>query len=337
MENGTAIEAIGPSAILSAGHDPEKLALATFLARYRNPKTRANYAIDLKCYMRFCMEQHVGMLDVERGHLELYIEHLQNLGLAPATVSRRFGTVYLFLEFAEIDDRIPKNPAKKVDRPKVDSDAQSRPFFEIGEIHAIITRCRRNLSVARDELTYATRPDSQCWQTRRDEAERRFRLAQRDYTLLHLMSSTGMRVGSVCALDIESLHFDTGSAYLEFIRKGGKLTRKTLPMETMLLLREHIGNRTSGPMFLNSYSNRITRHNVACVIDRLAHQVGIDRHVPPHGLRRTFATTAHQLGATNSELQASLDHADPRTTALYVRKGDGGAAARLKVAGLLSA
>lgn len=105
--------------MLPANYDPEQMAIATFLARY-DGRTLDAYRRDLRCYRAFCVEQHVGMLKVERGHLELYISQLQSRGYAQSTVARKFGVAYLFLEYAEIDDRIAKNPARKVRRPTID-------------------------------------------------------------------------------------------------------------------------------------------------------------------------------------------------------------------------
>ena len=316
-------EVITPTALMPARHDPEHLAVATFLARYKG-RTLANYTTDLRDYMRWCRGHDIGMLDVNRGDLELYIRDLEQREvnghpLAQATVARKFGTVFLFLEYAYIDDRIPRNPAKAVTRPKIDREAQRRTWFELGEIHAIIGQCRRNIVLAEQRLDRAKALPAGYRLTRArriPDAERAVKRAIRDYTVLQLLSTTGIRVGELCSLDIGSLHVDDGAAYIEYIRKGGRLTQTPLPTETLLVMMRHVEqlDRHIGPLFVTTQGNRFDRKAVQAIITRVSRQVGITRIVTPHGLRRTFASTAQTLGASQTDIQHALNHADPRTT-----------------------
>lgn len=255
-----AIEALTPSQILNAGRDPEQLAVVTFLARYSNPKTRANYTQDL------------------------------------------------------------------------------RTWFSIGEIHSIIGKAKANVELQENWLAYVTRPESRCMQRRRDEARQRVARARQDFAVLQVMATVGIRVGALCSLDVASLHVTSGTASLRYIRKGNKTTNTSLPTDTLLIVMKHLDGRVDGPLFRNDYGNRITRAGVARIINRIAASVGITHVVTPHGMRRTFATTARRLGASQGEVQQALNHVDQRTTSLYeMDKDSGGGAARHLVADLLSA
>jgi site-specific recombinase XerD len=101
------------SELVLSNLDVTKLALASFLARYREP-TLGSYQVDLRCYLRWCAAVDVEPLRVTRGQLELYLRRLESGGYAPATIARRFTTVAVFLKYAVIDGHIPSNPADAV-------------------------------------------------------------------------------------------------------------------------------------------------------------------------------------------------------------------------------
>src|SRR3954447_9293426 len=72
--------------------DVTKVAIGSFLARYREPTLTA-YKLDLKTFLGWCQVNELEPLRVTRGQLELYLRYLEGRGYAPATTSRRFGTV----------------------------------------------------------------------------------------------------------------------------------------------------------------------------------------------------------------------------------------------------
>ncbi len=98
--------------------DVTRLAVGSFLARYREPTLTA-YTEDLKAFLGWCQTYDREALRVTRGELELYVRHLESRGYAAATVAGRFGTVATFYRYAVIDGVIPANPAAAVSRPKV--------------------------------------------------------------------------------------------------------------------------------------------------------------------------------------------------------------------------
>jgi site-specific recombinase XerD len=112
--------------------DPLKRAIAGWLARYKG-QTLLDYTRDFELFLDWCAATRVHPLQVGRGHLELYIRHMENQTnhftgkpLATSTINNRFGTVAVFYKYAAIDDIIPKNPALAVDRPKIRKEEQKR-------------------------------------------------------------------------------------------------------------------------------------------------------------------------------------------------------------------
>lgn len=121
--------------------DMARLALASFLARYREPTLTA-YTQDLKAYLGWCQQYELNLLRVTRGELEMYLRFLEGRGYAAATIARRFGTVATFYKYAVIDGVIPANPADAVSRPKVAWEGQRRTVLHPLEFAALLSAAR---------------------------------------------------------------------------------------------------------------------------------------------------------------------------------------------------
>lgn len=290
----------------------EQQAVLNFLASHKG-QTRADYERNLRRFYDWCNELGLSMLDVTRGQLELYLRWMEDQTstrtrrpFAPATIANRFVAVAMFLEHACNDDLIEKNPARAVKRPKVDQEAQRRTWFDIGDFHLFVREAQRS--------------------------------TVQDAALILLMATTGVRVSEVCSLDTTDVHLERGQAYIEYVAKGGKVKRPDLPVSTLLAVQRLVDSRPDpGALFRTSRGTRLDRRGVQRVIDRLSARCGITTRVTPHGLRRSFATTAVRLGASSGEVQRALGHSDERTTSLYVRIANGGSTARHMVADLLAA
>lgn len=93
--------------------DMTKMAISSFLARYREPTLTA-YTQDLKTFLGRCQTYDRSVLRVNRGGLESYVRYLESRGYAPATIARRFATVACFYKYAVIAARagqgLPSRP-----------------------------------------------------------------------------------------------------------------------------------------------------------------------------------------------------------------------------------
>lgn len=103
------------SALVPGYLDVTRLAVASFLARYREPTLTA-YTEDLKAYLGWCQTYERDVLRVTRGELETYVRYLESRGYAAATVARRFGTVATFYKYAVIDGGHAGQPSDGRDR-----------------------------------------------------------------------------------------------------------------------------------------------------------------------------------------------------------------------------
>ena len=142
----------------------------------------------------------------------------------------------------------------------------------------------------------------------------------RDHALACLLALNGLRISEALGADIDDLDVNRGHRTLFIHRKGGKTATIPLSPRTARALDLYIGERQTGPIFLNhDGTQRLDRHASARIVRRLAKRAGIDKRISPHSLRHSFITAALDAGVPLRDVQEAASHADPRTTMRYDR------------------
>ena len=118
----------------------------------------------------------------------------------------------------------------------------------------------------------------------------------------------------------DNLDVNRGHRTLFIHRKGNKTATIPLSPRTARALDLYIGERPSGPIFLNhDGTSRLDRHASARIVRRLTKAAGIDKRISPHSLRHSFITAALDAGVPLRDVQEAASHSDPRTTMRYDR------------------
>lgn len=170
--------------------DVTRLAVAGFLARYREPTLTA-YTVDLKSFIGWCQSHDLELLRVSRGELEMYVRHLEGRRYAAATIARRIGTVATFYKYAVIDGVITTNPAAAVARPKVAWEGQKRTVLHQLEFAAVLAAARTS--------------------------------GPNDHALVCLLGMIGLRVSEACAADIADIRYESGYELLHVTGVGRRV------------------------------------------------------------------------------------------------------------------
>jgi integrase len=141
-----------------------------------------------------------------------------------------------------------------------------------------------------------------------------------DFALVAMLGLLGLRIFEATGADIADLGEEHGHRVLRVCGKGTKIVLVPLPPAVGRAIDRAIGNRTRGPVLLNSRGARLDRH---AATRRLRHLAGTARiHIArahPHMLRHTFVTTMLDAGVDLRDVQIAARHADPRTTMRYDR------------------
>jgi integrase/recombinase XerD len=104
--------------------DPERLALAGFLAGYRR-LTREAYALDLRQFTTWCRTRSLALFAVRRADIECFARDLEARGRARATVTRRLSTIAGFYQYAVEEELLGHSPAVHVRRPRLDYESHA--------------------------------------------------------------------------------------------------------------------------------------------------------------------------------------------------------------------
>lgn len=271
-----------------AGLDPLEFAAKGFLASYRS-RTLEGYTLDLKSFFAWCADRDLPPLQALRPHLELFIRWMQDdAGYATATVNRRWNTIALFYRWATDEDVIVKDPAARIKRPRIDRDGQRRTHLTPLE-HGLFLAAAAQMGPTTNAL--AT-----------------------------LLGMRGLRIAEACSLDVDDVVQIGGYDHVKFVGKGGESACIPLPVPCMRAVRTAIGQRTAGPLLVNARGRRLDRTSANRIVRKIACAAKVNTDISPHSLRRSFVTTQLAIGVPLRDVQLSVRHKSPTTTAIYDRR-----------------
>lgn len=140
----------------------------------------------------------------------------------------------------------------------------------------------------------------------------------RDLSLIELLISTGMRVGELVNLNINSLNFEDRSCIV--LGKGNKEREVYFDAKTKLHLKEYISKRNDSNealfVSIKEPHQRLSISGIELIIRTLGINSNINK-VHPHKFRRTLATMAIDKGMPVEQVQKLLGHVKIETTMHY--------------------
>ncbi|MDT8285630.1 MAG: tyrosine recombinase XerC [Elusimicrobiales bacterium] len=145
-------------------------------------------------------------------------------------------------------------------------------------------------------------------------------LAPRDYAILALLYSAGLRRSEVTGLNVGDVDFYSGFARV--MGKGSKERLVPVGDKALESLRAYLASRPEGraparPLFLNARGGRLSGHGVALIVKKMARQARFARGLNPHALRHSFATHLLDHGCDLRSVQEMLGHKNLETTQVY--------------------
>ncbi len=169
--------------------------------------------------------------------------------------------------------------------------------------------------------------------------DRRTLKGKRDYALLLLMLSSGLRKAEVCSLSTENLTTYRNQTVVDVIGKGQKHRRVALTNEVMEAIIDYQkAMKIAGPRPVTDPDVRplfftlgergktepvpLTHKAVDCLMRRVKKAALLTKRITPHTTRHTFATSLLDKGVDLRTVQELLGHSHIRTTERYLHTSD---------------
>ncbi len=139
--------------------------------------------------------------------------------------------------------------------------------------------------------------------------------------IINTLIYTGMRVGELCALDVDDVDLEENIIGVRS-GKGDKGRLVVMPDECAAALRNYMEFRSSlypatKALFVSNKRTRYDTSSIERIVRELSREAGIGKKVTPHVLRHTFATTLMRNGGDIRFIQELLGHASVATTQIY--------------------
>jgi integrase/recombinase XerD len=250
---------LGPTSHAGPADDLDRAA-AAYLTRFTG-SSREHARSDLRCFLAWCSDRNLHPLAARRPHLELYIRWMQEIRhFKPSTISQRFSVVAGFCQTAVIDGVLDHSPAEHVRRPAVPPESPTLGFTHL-QFEAMLTASRESANPC-------------------------------DFALVTMLGLLGLRIFEATSANIADLGEEHGHRVLRVCGKGTKVVLVPLPPAVGRAIDHAIGDRTDGPILLNTRGTRMDRHAATRRLRSLAHVSGVRiGRTHPHMLRHTFVTT----------------------------------------------
>lgn len=261
------------------------------LQRGLSKNTLSSYKNDLVLFVKEIEKKGIGVTDLDKKEIMLYIEKRRKRGFSARSQARFISSLRSFYRFLQFNKWYDKNPAEEVDTPKLFKGLPK--FLTFDEVEALLSS-----------------PD-----TTKE-------MGIRDKAMLEVLYATGLRVSELVNLQMNNLIKEiplfkvTGKGSKERVVPIGEEAVKWLNLY-LEKVRPLYNKKMSSFIFLTQWGGPLTRQRFFQIIKEYAKKAGISKDISPHTLRHSFATHLLENGADLKSLQMLLGHSDISTTQIY--------------------
>ena len=259
-----------------------------------SPRTVETFSNAIKHFFRYL--QGKGIKQPQREDIVAYREYLSK-DHKPTTVQSYLAAVKLFFQWTE-QEKIYPNIAQRVKGAKLDTE-HKKDYLTKKQVSKLLK------SIDRSTLK-----------------------GKRDYAMLSLMVTTGLRTVSIINANVEDIRAAGDATALYYKGKGHqeKATYVKLAEPVEEAIRDYLKarGRADGkePLFTSTAhrnnGGRMTTRSISRVAKESLIDIGLDSdRLTAHSFRHTAATLNLLNGGTVEETQQLLDHKNINTTLIY--------------------
>lgn len=159
------------------------------------------------------------------------------------------------------------------------------------------------------------------------------------FTIVHVLTTTGLRNEEFCKLTVGSLQEDniSGGYYLDVVGKGNKnrqIPLKDKVVDTIKMFRaarglssiekadlnEPLFTTNKGTAFKPTYLSKYVTSEINALYIKLGKSPEKIKKITPHYFRHAFAILSQKSGITVFDIKNSLGHERLETTEIYLEK-----------------
>jgi integrase/recombinase XerC len=248
-----------------------------------SPLTTENYKKDLELFFRFLKNSDFkDPIDVKI--IRKFLAFLYEKKYSKKTISRMISALRGYFKFLYKNNQINENPMLLISNPKKETKLPNFLYY--------------------DQLTSFI------------EYVQTSKFNKRDYLIVELLYSTGIRVSELVNLKLTDIDIEG-----QMIRVKGKGNKERIVIFGEVAKKaiiEYIENErksSSEYLILNSNNQKITTRGVEYLFEKYNQKSKMN--ITPHTLRHTFATHMLNEGADLKSVQELLGHENLSTTQVY--------------------
>ena len=239
---------------------------------------------------------------IRKSDIDLYLSNLNDKG---ASIKRcRLYGIKDFFKFLIDDEYIKSNPCERVSAPKDNVE------------HKITSLTKDEIEIVKQNIFNG------CGTKRAKNIQKKWR--KRDYAIVMLGLSLGLRVTSLTEINVEDINFETKE--LKIVEKGNKTRIVMFSNKIEEILLDWIYDRNNileekncscDALFISNKMTRITSRGIELLIKKYTEN--IDKHITPHKLRSTCATNVYNKTGDIYLTADVLGHSNISNTRRYAQ------------------
>ncbi len=254
-------------------------------------KTIDSYREDLKGFERFYKgcEEELSWKRVDADIVRNWVEYMMDKKAAVASVNRRLSALRSFYRYLLKHSFIEKDPVHGIQGPKIQKPLPQ--FVKESEMDQLL-RCDMWTDTYQDVLAR---------------------------TLIITLYETGMRLGEIVDLNIDSVDFYTSTVKVT----GKRNKQRVIPIgeelenELKTYLRKRVASRVEEAFFVTKKGERVSANQVRHLVKKNLSRVSTLKKRTPHVLRHSFATAMLNHNAGLESVRKLLGHESLSTTEIY--------------------
>ncbi len=277
------------------------------------PRTRYEYIKDIQNFLLYLQDQlnvttvtTNDLQSLSKNDFEEYFEYLEHYEKndreytnSRNSIKRKMSSLRKFFDYLFKSELIKSDEIRKVELPKLHK--KEIIFLEPNETSNFLDNVETGKNLSKKAEDYHKIQ------------------ATRDLAICYLLLSSGIRVSECAELNIDDI--DMTNSCMKIVRKGGNEATVYFSDEASGYLQEYLEQRKAmtdvkdeKALFISSQKKRMSVRTIEILIKKYAQRSVPLKHITPHKLRATYATTLYEQTGDIYLVAETLGHKDVTTT-----------------------